>query len=105
MTEPTVTYQFEASRFYSEDERYCSGSGLSFFTSDLAHASAVFNAYQRDSREGAYAVSVSRCDTNEVLMHSGPSREAAKSSMNRAWSRRYRADRNTAKREALHLVG
>jgi hypothetical protein len=90
---PTPThYQFEARRFYADDERYCSGSGLSFFTEDLEHAKRVFETYRSDRQGETYSVSVTRADTGEVLMHVGPSIKEAECSMNRAWARRYKGN-------------
>lgn len=82
-------YRFDAQRFYADDERYSDGSGLSYLTTDLARARSSFASFQRDRKE-TYSVTVTCCDTGEVLMHAGPSAQDAERSMNRAWARRYR---------------
>lgn len=52
-----ISYRFDAHRFYADDERYCTGSGLSFFTEDLRRAESAFKNYQHGPKE-TYAVTV-----------------------------------------------
>jgi hypothetical protein len=83
-----VSYRFDAHRFYKNDERYNTGSGLSFYTEDLAQATSMFETYRHAETE-TYSIEVTRCDTGEVLMHKGPSNAETERSMHSAWARRY----------------
>ena len=95
-----IGYRFDAHRFYKDSERYNTGSGLSFFTEDLAHATSMFETYRFEETE-TYTIEVTRCDTGQVLMHKGPSTAETERSMHRAWARRYGHDRTPPKSEPV----
>jgi hypothetical protein len=97
---PGPWYEFRAARCYAEGERYSTGSGLSVSTQNLSEAEGLFAGYQSGHCGEVYCLTVRRCDTDETLMHSGPSPKDAKRSMLRAYRERF-SRANHADRAAI----
>jgi hypothetical protein len=80
-------YEVESARVYAQGERYCTGSGLSVMTGNLAEADALYSGLVASP---TYRAAVELREfvgdgTVRVLKRHGPSMADARRSMNRAY--------------------